>query len=312
MLEYNSDTPSGSQEVTQIEERLFALLSTLAPVARLNPNIGSDMAQAFYEEALFPPLPYGVPEEEGPRLLPRVGFLTQGRHLTDLAQTEYYAARLRELGLECVVSDLLNVSLVGGGLFLMGQPVDAIWRLYPIEQFAHTPLFAAYIQANIIGSLKCLNNLRGFLAQSKAVMAWLWQERENTTLFDEDERTIIASHLPETYLLADLPEDFDYHPFIIKEFYGREGAEVYDGAQMTPEQWQECRKWGTFVAQRRITLASVPHPVLNEQREPALVEAFPCIGSFLIADRWGGCYSRIGSRITNSQAQFIPTWLEIN
>ncbi|NWJ96761.1 MAG: glutathionylspermidine synthase family protein [Chloroflexi bacterium] len=311
LLEYNSDTPSGSQEVTLIEERLFALLSKLAPVARLNPNIGSDMARAFYEEALFPPLPYGVVEEEGPRLLPRLGLLTQSRHLTDLAQTEYYAARLRELGLECVVSDLLNVSLAGDGLFLRGQPVDAIWRLYPIESFAHTPLFAAYTQANIVGSLKCLNNLRGFLAQSKAVMAWVWQERENAALFDPVERATITRHLPETYLLSDLPPDFDYRPFIIKEFYGREGAEVYDGAQITPEEWQAYQKGTTFVAQRRVNLASVPHPILNEQGEPSLVEAFPCVGSFLIADRWGGCYSRIGDRITNSQAQFIPTWRAI-
>lgn len=311
LLEFNSDTPSGSQEVTLIEERLFALLSKLAPVARLNPNIGQDMARSFYNEALFAPLPYGAPEEEGPRLPPRVGFITQGRHLTDLAQTEYYAARLRELGLECTVGDLANLSISGSGIFIMNQPVDAIWRLYPIEWFARSPLFAGYTQANTIGTLKILNNLRGFLAQSKAVLAWVWRERENAALFDEAERTAIARYLPETYLLSDLPEDFDYRPFIIKEFYGREGAEVYDGANVTPEQWRQYREWDTFVAQRRVSLVSVPHSILNEQAEPALVEAFPCVGSFLIADQWGGCYSRIGARITNSQAQFIPTWIDI-
>lgn len=312
LLEFNSDTPSGSQEVTLVEQRLFRLLSPLAPVARLNPNIGQDMAQAFYDEALFPPLPIGAPEEEGPRLLPRLGFLTQGRHLTDLAQVEFYAARLREKGLECVVSDLLNVTLAGGGLFLMGQPVDAIWRLYPVEYFAHSPLFAAYTQANIIGALKLINNLRGFLAQSKAVLAWVWRERNNVELFDDEERAVIARHLPETYLLADLPEDFDYRPYMIKEFYGREGAEVFDGEQLSSEQWQQCREWGTYVVQRRIKLTPVPHIVLDEQGEPAIVEAYPCIGGFIIADRWGGSYSRIGAPITNSQAQFIPTWLDLN
>jgi len=311
LLEFNSDTPSGSQEVTLIEERLFRSLSRLAPVARLNPRIAQDMAQAFYDEALFAPMPYTAPEEEGPRLLPRLGFLTKARHLTDLAQTEYYATALRDKGLECIVSDILNVSLAGGELLLMGQPIDAIWRLYPIENFSRSPLFAAYTQANLIGVLKCLNNLRGFLAQSKAVMAWLWQERENSELFEAHEQALINRYLPETYLLADLPEDFDYRPFIIKEFYGREGAEVFDGADLTPQRWQECREWGTYVAQRRVDLTTVPHLVVGQQEQAQLVEAFPCVGGFLVAAKWAGCYSRIGAKITNSQAQFIPTWLDL-
>lgn len=310
ILEYNSDTPSGSQEVTVVEERLFKQLAKLAPVARLNLNIEQDLVQAFYEEALFAPVPYGVEEEEGPRLPPRVGFITQARYLADLAQVEYYANRLRQKGIECVVGDLLNLSMAGDSLLLMNQPIDAIWRLYQIEKFARAPIFMAYTQANIIGSLKCLNNLRGFLAQSKAVLAWIWQERNNSQIFSEEEQATIAQNLPETHLLADLPENFDYSGYIIKEFYGREGAEVYNGATLSHEEWLQCRQWGTFVAQRRIELASLPHLVLNEQNEAEIIEAFPCVGSFIIADKWGGCYSRIGAKITNYQAQFIPTLVE--
>jgi glutathionylspermidine synthase len=311
LMEYNSDTPSGPQEATPVEQKIFATLSRLAPVARLNPDTGGDMARAFYEEACFAPIPYGATESEGPRLLPRIGIIVQGRHITDMAQCEYYAARLRELGLECVVGDLLNLTLAGDGIFLLGQPIDALWRLYPIEYFARAPIFMAYTQANIMGHLKLLNNLRGFLAQSKAVLAWVWSQRQNPELFDQQEQEIIARHLPETYLLNDLPEDFDYSAYIIKEFYGREGAEVFDGAEMSREQWQQCRQWGTYVVQRRIDLAPVPHITSSEDGQAQLIEAFPCLGSYLVADRWGGCYSRLGARITTFQAQFVPTLLEL-
>ncbi len=309
LLEFNSDTPSGSQEVTLIEEKLFPFLSRLARVKRLNPQIKREMAEALLNEAKFPPLPQGAVPGEGPFLPPRIGFITQSRHITDLAQVEFYSAVLKELGLECVVGDLLNVSLAGGELLVLGQPVDALWRLIPIEIMGHSPLFAAYTRANQLGFFKVINNLRGFLAQNKGVLAWLWKEKDNAQIFNPEERTILKTHLPETYLLSSLSPNFDFKDFIIKEFYGREGAEVYDGSLLTPAQWRQCQEWGTFVAQRRVVSSSFPHSLMTDRGKPELIEAYPCIGSFLIGGKWGGCYSRIGSKITNYQAQFVPTFL---
>ncbi len=311
LMEFNSDTPSGAQEITWVEERQWSYIARLAPgLARLNPQIGPTMAQALYQEALYIPEPPGQPPVQGPRYLPRIGFLTQGRHLTDLAQVTYYARALEDLGLECIISDISNLSLLGGHLYLLGRPIDAIYRLYPIEYMATEPLFAAYLQTNLNGWLKCLNNLRGFFAQSKAVMAWVWQQR-GSGLFSSEERETIERHLPETYLLEDLPEDFDYSPYIVKEFYGREGAEVYNGANLSFEGWLQCRTWRTFVAQRRIEIAPVEHALpSSDWSNVDLVEAFPCVGGFIMGGRWGGCYTRIGGLITNSYAQFIPTLVE--
>lgn len=311
LMEFNSDTPSGSQEVTLVEERQWPYLSRLsARLSRLNPNIGPDMAHALYQEALYAPVPPGRPEVEGPRYPPRIGFVVQGRHLTDLAQVTYYARSLEGLGLDCVISDISNLSLMGGHLYLMGRAVDAVYRLYPVEYFALEPLFAAYLQTNLNGWLKCLNNLRGFFAQSKAVMAWVWQQRASG-LFSAEEREVIERHLPETYLLEDLPEQFDYSGYIVKEFYGREGAEVYNGANLSFEGWLQCREWRTFVAQRRIEIAPVEHVLPSKDwREIELIESFPCVGSYIMGERWTGCYTRIGGLITKSDAQFIPTLVE--
>lgn len=314
LLEFNSDTPSGAQEITLVEERQWPYLKNLLPgkLARLNPQISDTMAQALIQEALFAPEPRGGEPSQGPNFMPRIGFLVQGRHLTDLAQVSYYARILQEKGFETIIGDITNFSLMAGQLYLLGRPLDALYRLFPIENLSLEPLFAAYIQANLNGWLKCLNNLRGFFAQSKAVMAWIWKNRRSG-LFDIEELETIERYLPETYLIEDLPEDFDYSEFIIKEFYGREGAEVYNGATLTPEGWQQCREWRTFVVQRRINIAPVQHlsPDLDWQKIVLTDEAFPCVGGFIMGGAWGGCYTRIGERITNSYAQFIPTLVEL-
>ncbi len=314
LMEFNSDTPSGVQEVTLVEQRQWPYLARVAggKVARLNPSIDDTIARALYEEALFAPS-VGVvtPELAGPSLLPVVGFLVQGRHLTDLAQVDYYAQALAKLGLETVVGDISNFNLVGGQFYLLGKPVDALFRLFPVEYLSLEPVFAAFLQSVSNGWLKSLNNLRGFLAQSKAVMAWVWGHR-NEPLFSEVERETIEGHLPPTFLLEDLPESFDYRSYIIKEFYGREGAEVYNGAGLSCEGWLQCREWRTFVAQQRIEIAPVEHLTPAENwSERVLTEVFPCVGSYIMGGKWGGCYTRVGERITNSFAQFVPTLVEV-
>ncbi len=311
LMEFNSDTPSGSQEVTLVEERLWRFLGRVSEVARLNPEIGAQMTKALWDEALFAPVAPGYAEVYGPLRLPHVGFMVRGRHLTDLAQVIYYAQGLQQAGLKCTIGDPNNLALFGNRVYLLGQPIDALYRLFPIEHLSKEPLFAAYIQANLTASLKCLNNLRGFLAQSKAIMAWVWREQENTELFSAEERKTIQNHLPATYLIQDLPDNFDRTPYIIKEFYGREGSEVYNGAELEDEGWAECQKWGTFVAQSRIEIAPQDHAWVNEAGIVAQGEVFPCVGSFLIGGQWGGCYTRVGGRITTSQAQFVPTLVDL-
>jgi glutathionylspermidine synthase len=310
LMEFNSDTPSGSQEVTLVEERLWKVLRRAAGVARLNPQIGEDMLAALWDEAFFAPVPPGYPEMQGPLRLPRVGFLVRGRHLTDMAQVLYYARGLGNMGLEWVVGDPNNLALLGNRVYLCGQPVDALYRLFPVEFLSHEPLFAAYLQGNLEGALKCLNNLRGFLAQSKSIMAWTWQERDNAALFNAEERETIYAHLPATYLLEEFPSGEDRRAYIIKEFYGREGAEVFDGRELDEAGWLECLKWRTFVAQGRIDITPVPHAWVTPELQIEKLEVYPCVGSFLIGGKWRGCYTRVGGRITTSQAQFIPTLVE--
>lgn len=311
LMEFNSDTPSGSQEVTLVEQRQFRYLRRLDPgLARLNPAIETAMQQALAQEALFAPQPEGILPPEGPRLLPRLGFLVQGRHLTDLAQVSYYVETMKKAGFEAIVGDISNFNLMAGQIYLMGQPVDALYRLFPVENLSIEPIFAAFLQATLNGWLKSLNNLRGFFAQSKAIMAWVWQRR-TAEIFTLEEQAVIHKHLPETRLVQDLPQDFDYGGYIVKEFYGREGSEVYNGENLSPEGWQQCREWRTFVAQQRIEIAPVEHLLPDAAWQGVeLVEAFPCVGSFVFGGKWGGCYTRIGGKITDSFAQFLPTLTE--
>ncbi len=316
LLEFNSDTPSGAQEASLIEARSFGLLSRFSRnyhLARLKPNIGLAMAQALLDEANFVPVPFEIEAAPAasPTRPPIIGFLARGRHLTDLAQVLYYTQALHELDptLQCIVGDPLNLALVNNRPLLLGQPIDALYRLFPIEDFWRDPIFAAYTQANLNGSFKCLNNLRGFLAQSKAILAWVWRERENTELFDATERTVIASHLPPTYVIKDFASEPSPH-YVVKEIFGREGIGVWDSANLDATQWQTFRQNGNYIVQGKINIAPLPHYWLDAQNQLQSGLVTPCVGSFLIGGEWGGCYSRVGKPITDSSAQFVPTLLD--
>lgn len=316
LLEFNSDTPSGAQEASLIEARSLPLLTRFCrnyQLARLNPSIGTAMAQALLDEANFAPVPFEIESvsAESPTRQPVIGFLARGRHLTDLAQVLYYTQALRDLNptLNCVVGDPLNLALVNNRPLLLGQPLDALYRLFPIEDFWRDPIFAAYTQANLNGSFKCLNNLRGFLAQSKAILAWIWRERENASLFDATERAVIAAHLPPTYFI----KDFESEPgqgYIIKEFFGREGVGVWDGANLDATQWQSFQQNGNYIVQSKVNITPLPHFWLNARNQLQSGLVTPCVGSFLIGGEWGGCYSRVGKPITDALAQFVPTLLD--
>ena len=71
------------------------------------------------------------------------------------------------------MGDISNFNLMGGQFYLLGQPIDALYRLFAVERLSLEPIFVSYLQATCNGWLKSLNNLRGFLAQSKAILAWV-------------------------------------------------------------------------------------------------------------------------------------------
>src|SRR5207248_2299117 len=107
-------------------------------------------------------------------------------------------------------------------------------------------VFAPLLEAAIDGELLLLNGLRGFLAQSKACLAWLWTNRAG---LPATERALVERHLPETALAREEGASRLLHRAVVKHVNGREGDSVVFGATLDAAGWEARLLEGGYVVQ---------------------------------------------------------------
>jgi glutathionylspermidine synthase len=297
LLEYNSDTPSGVRETIGAERLIYRALGRRGRDVRLGARLAARTRRAFARLLAAAPRP-----------VRRLGLVTDASYAEDLAQLLFLREVLRPLGLEIVLGDVNNLSVRRGRVCVLGQEVQALYRLYPVERLYGHPVFPGVMDAALRGRVWLLNPVAALLAQDKALMAWIWARRDDD-LFPPDERAAMARHLPETYLVTDAPADLDRREFVVKEFFGREGEEVYFGDRLDDVDWERCRAWRTFVVQRQVVSPTVDD-VAWEDGQAVPARGIPCVGSYLAGDRWGGLYVRIGGRVTTNRARHVGAFSE--
>src|SRR5207253_7904307 len=140
--------------------------------------------------------------------------------IEDMAQATWLAELLRHTGQPAIVGDVMDLATHGARITLRGQPIDALYRFYPVERLYRHAMFAVLCEAAIDDRLLVLNGLRGFLAQSKACLAWLWANRSS---LGSAACSTIEQHLPVTVLARD-PAALKLLPTsVVKHVNGREG-----------------------------------------------------------------------------------------
>jgi glutathionylspermidine synthase len=301
LVEYNSDTPSGLREAVAADEAAFALLGRRFTGERVNRELTARAIEPFLRELAGLPRPL------------RLGFLTDSYHLEDMAQMIFTERLVREHladeGVHTVIGDIKNLDFSRGHPTLIGRRIDALYRYYPFEALLARPQFVVIVEAVARGRLRLLNGPRGLLLQNKGLMAWIWAHRVDP-IFTPAEQAAIRDHLPATWWVRELPPDIDRPSLVIKQVFGREGEEVYLGDRMADEDWARVREWGTFVAQRRVATHPVAAVSWDWKGEPFAAERWPSVGSFAAFDEFAGVYTRLGSPILTSQAEFAPTFVE--
>src|SRR5262249_30245679 len=142
-------------------------------------------------------------------------------------------------------------------------------------------VFASVWDAVIDGRLLILNGLRGFLAQSKACLAWLWTNRARLA---PDESALIERHLPLTLLARDPDAPSLVAEGVIKHVNGREGDSVVFGATLDRAGWQDRLLEDGYVVQRAVASPAVVDvevdDVAGEVR--CVGERYACVGGFAI------------------------------
>ena len=295
IIEYNADTPSGGREVSGLEPAIAGLYPCLQPIdARLDQRLSRTLARRFLEAG---------------RSVERVGVVSTHNWLEDLSQAVWLTELLQRAGQLALVGDIHDLGMHRGCITLCGQPIDALYRFYPVERLYRHAIFASLCAASIESRLLLLNGLRGFLAQSKACLAWLWANRETLS---PDDCAAIERHLPRTLLARDPAAPEVLPDSVVKHVNGREGDSVVFGRDLDADGWEARLLEGGYVVQRAVEAVRVEDVEVDDERQMLrqLRGRIACVGGFSIGGRFAGCYTRVDGPITSARATYVATLRE--
>jgi glutathionylspermidine synthase len=238
-----------------------------------------------------------------------IGIVSTHSWLEDIAQANWLAALLSRAGLTAIVGDVTDLAARSGRIMLRGRPIDALYRFYPIERLYRHAIFGGLVDAAIDGQLLFLNGLRGFLAQSKACLAWLWSNR---SALRPAECLALEQHLPLTLMARDRAAAALLPRSVVKHVNGREGDSVVFGATLDHASWETRLLEGGYVVQRAVRSASVDDVEVDEanQRVRRTGPRYACVGAFAVGGHFAGCYTRLDGPITSARATYAATLLE--
>jgi glutathionylspermidine synthase len=305
LVEYNADTPSGGRETHGLEPAAWRLHGGrrrgLSPLGR---RLAPLLARALDARLR-------AWSAEGRRPVRLVGVVSSHSWLEDHAQAWWLAGVLCQAGWPALVGDVTDLSVRAGQVRLRGLPVDALYRFYPVERLYRHGVFGPLVESALDGRLLLINGLRGFLAQSKAALAWLWANRGDPRL-GRGARRLIERHLPPVVPARDASAPSLLADAVVKHVNGREGDSVVFGDTLDAAAWEARLLEGGYVVQQRVDPVAVPHVEVDEVEQVVrcVEPRYACVGAFCIGGQFGGCYTRLDGLVTTARATFVPTLVE--
>lgn len=221
-----------------------------------------------------------------------------------------YNTRLQQMGIDAHPCHIGQLTVHDGRVWLGDRAVDAIDRLFMIEDLLEYPdapaLMDPILDAAARGWVKIFTPLDSGLFASKGALAMLSDER-NRSLLDPAELVSLDRILPWTRMVRPGPvtledgrradllayalshrDDLVLKPTLL---HGGQGVVLGWSADVTAQSWEEqvrAAMDGPYVLQRRIR----PVPELFPGDDGELVPWIVCWGAFTGVNGFGGIWSR--------------------
>jgi len=283
LLEFNSDTPTGVVEASELN----ALIARLCHKENPNWMFTGNVKKAF-ERFIF-------------KDYQNIVFTSLGWHQEDRGTV---LAELAFSGLPARYVPLDKLSVAADGIVDDRENrIDLLYRLYPIEWFAREDDGIKLIELVADGKLDLLNPPSAFVAQSKVMMAVIWELFTKTDYFNQVEKETVARYFLPVYLDNTY---FNGRPYAAKPAFGREGGGVYlYNGQGEMDDFVENKEYkNNMVYQERVTL-----PLQKINTWSGAYTGRLLVGSFLIGGEFSGLLLRVGEEITGDLAYFLPVTL---
>lgn len=288
LLEFNAETPAGIIESIGLN----SLIKDILNLPYNNPN--ENMTQQLKTE-----LNRIINLYKKKKLIHTIGF-TSLAYPEDFYNTKFLFDILNTNDENFVYGEVSGLHIKNNKLNLYGQPLDAIYRYYPLDWFFTDENYKGFGEAFKENTL-CINEPSTFISQSKAFFALIW-ELYKDGFYNKDEKNLILKYIPFTSLD---PDDFKEGDYCVKPYFEREGK----GVTLSINNMESDYLKDEMVFQERVPIQTVPlniHTTMSMTQEVG----YPVLGAYVIGNEFGGIYTRAGGVVTDANAIYIPTYIK--
>lgn len=296
MLELNSDSP------TSVVEAYYVNGIVCGHYGYTNPNEG---CSRHIEEAFSAAV--REYQEQG-YACESVYFTALGWHEEDAGTTRYL---MQQSGLNGQFIDLADLRVYEDTLCAWDgeehTPIDLLYRLHALEKIAYETDTDGYPTGEHLLDLVArrktaiINPPEAFIAQSKAFQALVWGLHEAGEFYTAEEHGLIEAYMLPTYLDNKFIGRSSY---VTKPIYGREGGGVTifdrEGICSAKDEgehyWEQPMVYQQFAELERIRVET-----LKGETEGHLLW-----GAFVMGGRPSAVAARLGGRITDNNAYYVP------
>ncbi|KNY26087.1 glutathionylspermidine synthase family protein [Pseudobacteroides cellulosolvens] len=287
MLEINSETPAGLMESIALNN----VIKNELKIELRDPN--RKLIKLIRE--VFESI---VSDYSRFRPVRNIGFVTDS-FSEDWYNTRLLSELLADTPYNIIIGEISGLSARDKRLYLYDEPLDAIYRYYPLDWLANDPYFDGVTLA-LMENTPSINSPVSFICQSKAFLALVWELNEQG-FYEERDSKLIEKYIPKTALTAKKMKGIEN--YIIKPFFGREGQDITFSFSM------ENGKTVNSIFQEWVDLKTVQLN-LHTTVYSAQNSVCPVIGTYMLSGKFGGIYTRGGSRVTDHNAVYIPTYID--
>jgi glutathionylspermidine synthase len=300
MLELNADTPTG------IVESFYVNGKVCAHYGVQDPNEGCSLQlQRAFQDVTTRYADWGLPTEH-------IWFSALDWHEEDAGTTNYLLAVSKLPGKFVALSDL---RVQEDRLYALQEeemvPVDVLYRLHALEKLVEDrdvdgyPTGEHVLELIARKRLAIINPPSGFIAQTKALQALIWNLHETGQFFTEEEHAVIAKYMLPTYLENRF---LGRKAFVAKPIFGREGGAVslFDASGEPIEKDTEEFYWDQpMIYQEMVEMETVEIETLKGSQRGHLLW-----GSFWVGGEASAIWARVGGRITGNLSHYLPVGIK--
>ncbi|MCH5585301.1 glutathionylspermidine synthase family protein [Shimazuella sp. AN120528] len=303
MLEFNSDTPTSIVEAFYVNEEVCRYYQ----VENMNDGTTSDIKKAFTDIVDY--------YRQKGHATKNIVFCCDSADDEDQGTTKYL---LKQSGLSGIYSPILHLAYDPNTECLVTRladgeyrQVDVLYRLHALEMMAKDrttkgfPIGSKLLELVAKKRLTMINPPSGFIAQTKALQALIWNLYESNIFFSAEEREVISTYCLPTYLENQFRGEI---PYVKKPFFGREGGAVsiYDADGTLETADIEKYYWDQpMVYQTKVEL-----PAITVETSNGLYTGKLLLGSFLVGGKPSAVIGRVDKGITHDMSYFLPLALK--